>query len=75
MTASSRLLIGGRTLDVAATFDAPPVPDRSMGWHAIDRSTYDGAPDSRTRNQIGRGPTQQAAIDDLVAILTDAECQ
>jgi hypothetical protein len=34
-----------------------------MDWSAIDDDTYDGASDSNC--PVGRGPTEQAAIDDL----------
>lgn len=34
-------------------------------WTAIDRDTYDGASDSRTRFQIGMGETPEEAIEDL----------
>lgn len=35
-------------------------------WTAIDTDTYDGAPDSPTRREYGQGPTQAAAVDDLL---------
>jgi hypothetical protein len=41
-------------------------------WCAIDRDTYDGAEDSRTRNQIGIGKTEAAAIADLMELIEDA---
>ena len=44
----------------------PPIPSRSFDWMAWDDNTYDGAPDSITRNQIGHGQTEQAAIADLM---------
>lgn len=49
----------------------PPIPDRSFDWQAIT-DDYDGAEDSSTRNQIGRGATEQEAINDLLDQLEDA---
>lgn len=34
-------------------------------WQAIDEDSYDGAPDSPTRHQVGFGSTPEAAIADL----------
>lgn len=48
---------------IITTHEYPPIPDRSMDWSAV-REGYDGAPDSHCI--IGRGPTEQAAIDDLI---------
>ena len=36
-------------------------------YHAIDEDSYDGAPDSKTRNQVGIGSTPERAIADLMA--------
>lgn len=41
----------------------PPIPERGFDWSAV-RDGYDGAPDSHCL--VGRGPTEQAAIDDLL---------
>jgi hypothetical protein len=41
--------------------DNPPIPTSQFDWSAIDDKTYDG-PGSK----IGRGPTPQAAITDLL---------
>ncbi len=35
-------------------------------WFAVDDATYDGADDSRTRNQIGFGETPEAAVANLM---------
>jgi len=56
-------------MNIRTKYDPPPIPDRSFDWSAIDDSTYDGAEDSGTRNQIGYGRTQAEAIDDLMEIL------
>ncbi len=42
-------------------------------WTAIDDDTYDGAPDSSTRNHIGYGPTEEAAIADLRRLLDERD--
>ena len=47
----------------------PPIPIREFDWSAIDDDTYDGAEDSHC--PIGRGATEQEAIDDLVAMLEE----
>ena len=47
----------------------PPIPIRAYDWSAVDADTYDGAPDSKTRNQIGYGRTESEAIDNLKTIL------
>ena len=44
----------------------PPIPSRNFDWLAYDDNTYDGAPDSGTRNQLGHGATEQEAIADLM---------
>lgn len=58
-------------MKIRTTFDFPPIPDRSFDWSAIDEETYDGAEDSGNRHQVGRGRTEQEAIDDLMAILAE----
>ena len=50
----------------------PPVPSRNFDWSAIDADSYDGAPDSPTRNQIGYGATETEATEDLKAQLGQA---
>jgi len=46
----------------------PPIPTRAHDWQAWDDNTYDGAPDSNTRNQIGTGATEREAVADLKEI-------
>jgi hypothetical protein len=43
-----------------------PIPTRNFDWSAIDDNTYDGAPDSSNRNQVGHGATEQEAIANLM---------
>lgn len=38
-------------------------------YYAVDDDSYDGAEDSGTRNDVGRGETEQEAIDDLLRLL------
>lgn len=52
-----------------------PISDRRFDWTAVDEDTYDGAPDSSTRSQIGRGRTERDAIIDLLDILEDVEAR
>ena len=40
-------------------------------YYAIDRDTYDGAPDSTTRNHIGYGETEAEAVADLRRLLDE----
>lgn len=45
----------------------PPIPDRRFDWSAIFSDTYDGADDADSVfEMIGTGPTEDAAIDDLI---------
>lgn len=54
------------------TFDPPPIPGwERYAWHVTDSNTYDGAPDAPERNQVGRGPTADAALCDLLDMLED----
>jgi hypothetical protein len=57
--------------DIVTNFDYPPIPDRSMDWSAHLRD-YDGAPDASGPNTfIGRGPTETAAVADLLERLDE----
>jgi hypothetical protein len=49
---------------IRTTNEYPPIPIRQFDWSAIDDDTYDGAEDSNC--PIGRGATEQEAIDDLL---------
>lgn len=42
-----------------------PVEDQ---WSALDDDTYDGAPDSATRGEIGYGRSEEEAIADLMRL-------
>lgn len=48
----------------------PPIPIRDFDWAATDIN-YDGADDSNC--PVGRGPTEQAAITDLIDQLGEDE--
>jgi hypothetical protein len=52
-------LING--IKVRTSFDYPPIPVRGVDWSAVDDRTYDGE-----GCEIGRGATEQEAIDDLL---------
>lgn len=56
-------------MNIVTSYDFPPIPIRSMDWSATDQDTYDGADDSNC--PIGRGPTERAAINDLVEQLVE----
>jgi hypothetical protein len=56
-------------LKVRTNFDYPPIPIRQIDWSAVDDSTYDCDCDQDgyfSTCPIGRGATEQAAIDDLL---------
>jgi hypothetical protein len=62
--------INGRK--ISAEFVYPPIPLRQFDWSAVDDNTYDGAPDSGNRHQIGYGRTEDEAIVDLLVLLAEA---
>lgn len=45
--------------NIKTEYSLKPIPTRNHDWLAYDDDTYDGAPDSGTRNQIGHGATEQ----------------
>jgi hypothetical protein len=47
---------------IVTDFVFPPIAERSFDWSAIDADTYDGTADC----PVGRGPTEEAAIADLM---------
>lgn len=53
-------------MKIVTSYYAPPIPLRQFDWSAIDEDTYDGAPDSGTRHQIGYGRTEADAIKELM---------
>lgn len=59
---------------IKTRYDPPPIPDRRFDWSALDEDRYDGAPDSRTRGQIGYGATERAALAELHELLADDHC-
>lgn len=56
---------------VRTDFVYPPIPDRRFDWLAIDDDTYDGAPDSGNRAEIGYGRTEEEAIADLLTTIDE----
>ena len=58
---------------IVTEYVCPPIPERGMDWSAVLRD-YDGAPDSNGPNsRIGRGPTETAAVADLLDQLRVSE--
>jgi hypothetical protein len=55
---------------IVTDFWMKPIPMRDSDWMAVTED-YDGAEDSPTRNQVGYGPTEQAAVSDLIEQLQD----
>jgi hypothetical protein len=51
---------------IKVSFEYPPIPDRSHDWCAYDDDTYDGP-----GSVLGRGPTREAAIADLLSQFAD----
>lgn len=61
-------------IKVRTTHEYPPIPDRSMDWSAVDDNAYDVDCDQDgffSTSPTGRGPTEQAAIDDLMEQLEE----
>jgi len=58
-------------MKITTSYDNPPIPIRKFDWSATDEDTYDGAPDSANRHQIGRGAPEAEAIADLLEILEE----
>ena len=62
-------------IKVRTTFEYPPIPVRNMDWSAIDDDTYDCDCDQDgffSTSPIGRGATEQEAIQDLMDQLEEA---
>ena len=62
-------------IKVRTTFEYPPIPVRDMDWSAIDDDTYDCDCDQDgffSTSPIGRGSTEQEAIQDLMDQLEEA---
>jgi len=53
---------------IQTTFVDAPIPVRDFDWSAVDGDTYSGEPGQ----PIGRGSTEQEAIDDLLEQLSEA---
>lgn len=65
--------INGRK--IRTTHECPPIPIRSMDWSAIDDDTYDVDCDQDgffSTSPVGRGATEEEAINDLLEQLEDA---
>jgi len=54
-------------MKIRTEYDPKPVPTSQFDWSAWDEDSYDGAPDAGPRARlVGYGPTQDAAIADLL---------
>jgi hypothetical protein len=65
--------INGRK--IRTTHEYPPIPIRSMDWSAVDDDTYDVDCDQDgffSTSPVGRGATEEEAINDLLEQLEDA---
>lgn len=60
-------------MNIRTDYWRKPIPTDAYDWSAVDDDTYDGAPDSARRNQVGHGATEEAAIADLMEILAEWE--
>jgi len=58
-------------MKIVITEDSTGIAPADYRFTAYDDDTYDGAEDSRTRNQIGHGATRIAAIRDLLDLLDE----
>lgn len=59
---------------IVTTHVCPPIPVRDMDWSAIDADTYDADCDQDgffSLGPVGRGATEQEAIDDLLEQLEE----
>lgn len=58
-------------MKIRTSYDPKPIPTSRFDWAAVDEDTYDGAPDSGNRNQIGYGASEAEAIADLMILLEE----
>lgn len=58
-------------MNIQTTHVYPPIPDRSMDWSAVDADTHDPDPEAAA-HIVGRGPTEIAAINNLVEQLLES---
>jgi hypothetical protein len=59
------------TMKIVTRYDPTPGPDRQFDWTALDDDTYDGAEDSKTRNEIGYGATEEEARADFLRLMEE----
>ncbi len=60
-------------MNIKVYHNLPPIPDRRYDYSAIDADTYDGAPDSARRHQVGYGRTAIEAVRSLLEILDESD--
>jgi hypothetical protein len=61
-------------VEIRTSFDYPPIPYRGADWSAVT-ADYDGGDidyDTPSRDPIGRGATEEAAIADLLEKIEEA---
>jgi len=58
-------------MTIRAFPDLSGAAPKDCAFYAINTETYDGAEDSKTRNHIGWGATEVAAIADLMCLLDE----
>jgi hypothetical protein len=59
-------------MKIETSYDRPPIPTTACDWSAWDADTSDGAEDSgRLAHIVGRGPTERAALIDLIEQTVD----
>lgn len=58
---------------VSTAFEYPPIPCRNMDWSAVDDNSYDASYEGEdetghhwSSSPVGRGATEQEAIEDLL---------
>jgi hypothetical protein len=55
-------------MKICTMHNPPPIPIRNFDWTAIDDDTYDGL-----GSPVGTGPTEQAAIEDLMEQIAEKQ--
>ncbi len=58
-------------MNIRTDYWRKPIPTDAYDWSAVDDDTYDGAPDSGNRNQVGYGATEAEAVADLMEQLDE----
>lgn len=74
---SATVLATRQEVTLSTVFEYPPIPIRSMDWSCVDDDTYDASfegsdesGDQWKSSPVGRGATEQEAIQDLLEQLS-----